>query len=770
MMARTGVGGHSGRSFKSRLLQAPVFAGTMLAAALPSVASAQTAPAPATTTQASDTADIVVTATKRSESVQDIPLSVTAISTATLERSGATSFDDYAAFAPNLSFGYSATGRQTSRNFALRGISGTDTSALYIGETPVDVSVDPRVIDLQRVEVLRGPQGSLFGARSMGGLVRLIPVDPDTTKFSGRAHVGYGAVNEGASDYRADATLNIPLSDKAAFRITGYYLHDGGFIDRLIDPDGSDIIQPTAASVPFTNGDERLHKNINSGDTYGVQAALKVELTDWLTITPRVMYQSASSDGPNYVDNSITNLVKVRQFDVSELGRDRWVLPSLEIEADVGIGTIVSSTSYYDRRTRDVEDSTRFIASRAGGRVRAAVAAPATTSATLADRRFTQETRFVSNFGGRFDLIAGVFYQHIDREADYPPESIVPVGSPLINIFGTGIAVGDSFFSLAQNTKSSEVGLFGEATYKITPKLKFTAGGRWYNVDTTNRRQDGGVLYTKLYGITPVAFSGSSNDSGFNPRFALTWEPAQSTTLYANVAKGFRPGAANLGASVCRANGFTNVPDVVKSDSLWNYELGIKNNLFGGRVTTDLSVYKIVWKNRRTTVVGDCGLGFGYADNVGEAQSEGFEFDLAATIVKGIKFQGDLGYTNSRITNNGGIAAVVVGSRLADVPYWNGSAALDFDHKFADGLTGYGRIDYRYVGPSTSAQRNPRPEYSLVNLRAGVKFDRFDIAVYATNLFDKRANLSDPPELSDSLNLIAVNRPRTIGVDLRTNF
>lgn len=710
--------------------------------------------------------EIIVTATKRAESIQDIPLSVTAISQDTLVRSGATSFENYATSVPNLSFGFSGSGRQVSRSFQIRGITGSGTSALYIGETPVPTSVDPRVIDLDRIEVLRGPQGSLFGARSMGGLVRLIPASPDPDEFAAKAHVGAANVNKGGWDYSADATVNLPLSPRAALRVTGYYLKEAGFIDRLVDPDASLLIQPTVASVGFANGNERLHKDINDGETYGIMAALTLKAGDALTLTPRVLYQRTKSDGPNFVDNNVNNLVKIRQFDVDESGKDKFWLASLEAELDVGPGRIVSSSSYFERDTLDIEDSTRFIASRLGGRVRAAVGAPSVTSQIQSEKRTTQELRFVSDFDGSIDLIAGVFYQKVKTDGGFPPQSIIPTGSPL-TLFG--LAVGDSFFSLRQTVNSNEYGVFGEATWEVVPTLKLTAGGRYFSVKSRNTRQDGGVLYTKLFGIQPTNFAGKTSDSGFNPRVALTWEPSRTTTVYLNAAKGFRPGAPNLGKAICTANGFMNVPDVVDADSLWNYEAGIKNRFLGGRISTDIAAYKIVWKNRRTTVVSDCGLGFGYADNVGEAQSEGFEFSFAATITDNVKIDGGVGYTNSRITDNGGLANVIVGTRLADVPKLSGGLALDVGQDFGS-ARGYGRIDIRYVGDSTSAQRNDRPEYALLNLRAGVQFNGFDVSVFANNVTDKRANLSDPPELSDSLNLIAINRPRTIGVDVRTRF
>ncbi len=291
--------------------------------------------------------EIIVTATKRAESIQDIPLSVTAIGQEELQLSGAVEFADYATAVPNLSFGFAGEGRQTSRQFQLRGISGANTTAFYINDTAVPITIDPRVIDISRIEVLRGPQGSLFGARSMGGLVRLVTNKPSTEEFSGSFHAGLAGVHEGGTDYQFDSTINVPLSDSAAFKVTGYYINDAGFIDRLVDPDASSII----ASGVGLNGDESTNRNVNQDETFGFAGSLLLRLSDNVSITPGILYQKTNSEGPAFVDDDIENFTKARQFDVEETGRDEWYLASLETEIYLEHGQIVNSTSYFDRET-----------------------------------------------------------------------------------------------------------------------------------------------------------------------------------------------------------------------------------------------------------------------------------------------------------------------------------------------------------------------------------------------------------------------------------
>lgn len=738
-------------------------------------AAAQTPPSTTPAADGSEIQVVTVTATKRLEQAKDVPMAVSAISGADLQASGAVAFTDYASKIPNLSFGYANAGRQGARLFQIRGIFGNDTSALYLGETSIPTSVDPRVMDVERIEVLRGPQGSLFGARSMGGLLKIVPNRPSTGQFSGSAHVGVGSTREGGTSYSLDTTLNIPLSQRAAMRVTAYHLDDAGWIDRLIDPDASLLAKPLATSPVSTSGDERLHKDVNHDKTSGVQVSGRLDVTDWLTISPRLMHQRTRSGGPPYVDNDVSNLVKVRQFDVSETGRDEWTLFNLEASASVGGGEFVSSTSHFKRETLDVEDGTPFMASRFGGRVRTAVDAPSSTALAGSEKITTQEFRWVSDDKSALQFIVGSFFQRTERDSAYL-DSIIPGRSPLIGLFGTTTAAGDQFFSLRTTSKTTEVALFGEANYKILPKLVLTAGGRYYDIKTDQTRLDGGVLFTKFGPIlagkafTLTPYAGTQKGSGFNPRVALSWEQSKELTWYANAAKGYRPGRVNDTKGACTALGVTGVKDSIEADTLWNYEGGAKASLMGGRVVMNVAVFQIDWKNRQTQV-GDCGgLGFGIRDNVGAAQSKGAEFDITMTLAGGFGLSAALGYTDARITNVGTATGVAVGDRLANAPRTNASVSMDYSQAIGGNRVGYVRLDSRFVGESISSQKAVRPQYTIFDLRGGVKMGGWDISLFIKNLRDVRANLSDAPELSDSLNLIGIERPRTVGLDVRTRF
>jgi outer membrane receptor protein involved in Fe transport len=692
-----------------------------------------------------------------------------------LQGAGILGFDDYAARVPNLSFHYSNTGRQIARSFQIRGIYGVDTSALYLGDTAIPTSVDPRVLDIERIEVQRGPQGALFGSRAMGGVVQLIPSQPKigTTASSGHAGLAWGA---GGSQVRTlDATLNRPLAETAAVRLTAYAIDEGGFIARRVDPDASDLIRSPGATG-FASGNEWSHARINRDRTVGGNLSLFVAPNETLSLQPRVIAQQTRSEGPPYVDNRVDNLVKLRQFDQAETGRDNWSLASLEVKADLAVGQVVSSTSYFRRDTVDVEDSTPYFASQLGGPVLTAVAAPSTTTSQNTDRRLTQEIRLLSPEGLNNTYIVGLFVQRISSSNTMPPESRFEAGSPGIGLFG--IQAGDSFYSLASTRRQTEWGLFGEWSHRLSPGLTVTAGGRAFEIQRRQTRAEAGVLFNKIAGISLSPYGGAHRDRGFNPRLALSWSRTTEHSLYAVASKGFRPGIVNDSKGACAALGRPDVPDSVAADSLWSHELGSKLALADGSFSLNMALFDVDWRGRQTQAF-DCKLGFGARANVGAARSQGFELEAQGQLNSELSANLALGYTNARITDAGGVVGVQVGDRLPNAPRVNAVVALEYSTPMTalanwGLLTGdqmiFAKADLRYVGESVSAQRLRRPAYSLLDLRLGLRRPAWDVSLAVKNAGDTRANLSDAPELSDALNLVAINRPRTIGLDLRVRY
>ena len=274
--------------------------------AVASLFGATTAVAQTATPASGQVEEIVVTATRRSESLQDVPMSITALNAATLEQRAVKSFIDYASQVPSLAFGSTGDGSATARTISIRGVSGDNTTGFYIDETPVPDSIDPRVIDVERIEVLRGPQGTLYGARSMGGTVRMITTQPDLNNFSGRVSANGRKTQEASNaDYGVDGAVNIPLIEGTmALRAVAFYQHDAGFFKRRFLTNASDVNNLAPNSNPTTLGNlpPTTIDDIGRDNSYGAAVSLGIKATGGFTITPRVMFQKSDTNGLLYAD------------------------------------------------------------------------------------------------------------------------------------------------------------------------------------------------------------------------------------------------------------------------------------------------------------------------------------------------------------------------------------------------------------------------------------------------------------------------------------
>src|SRR5512146_1026489 len=402
--------------------------------------------------------EVIVTAEKRSESEQTVPMSITTFGSAALEQKAITQFVDYATKVPNLAFAPTGDGVGTARTVSIRGISGDNVTGFYIDDTPLPDSIDPRVLDLDHIEVLRGPQGTLYGARSMGGTVRLITRQPDLSKFSATVHTGlFHTERTTRPDYTGDAIVNIPLvQGRIALRLTGFYDYEAGYFKRSYCTD------PATAGVtcfPLATTGRTTVDNVAATDTYGGSASLTVKPNDSLTITPRVMVQRVGYNGFPLADyNSMpgngvgfpapsgpytlptplnsTDFNQARFFNVPEGGTDWWNLYSVTLHWKSGLGELVSSTAYFDRTVDETEDQSEF--------VWAAITAGACDSPSpfcnppspgpieeiKSYQRFVEEVRFASSLPGPVQFVAGLFYS--DFHGRVPFASLYP-GSQVPN-------------------------------------------------------------------------------------------------------------------------------------------------------------------------------------------------------------------------------------------------------------------------------------------------------------------------------------------------
>lgn len=693
--------------------------------------------------------DIVVTANRREERIQSAPLSITAISAATIQRQGIEDIQDYGNRIPNLAFqAGDSTRTDLQTSVEIRGVSGGGTTGFYIDDSPLVANLNPRVIELDRIEVLRGPQGTLYGARSMGGTIRYITKQPDLDRFEGQAHLqGSWTAGSASPNEMADGVINIPVVPGVfAIRALAYVEHDAGWLDRA----------PLATSPsPFP-----VHKDFNDADYVGGQISGRISLADGrLTIAPRFLYQKTRRGGRSEADYSAGNTVNERLFDINESGGSDWKLGTLTIGYQLPFGDVTSATSWFDQHDEDLEDGSEFLNANYN---RNGPPVPGYLYAYGRSRIFSQELRFTSRLEGPLSFTGGLFFQRSKSLTAFPAQAMAPV-TPLL-------------FELDRPSTVTEAAIFGEANLKLADRLTVTAGVRHFNNKVKYASLSKGLLGdNRLY-------AGTQKESGFTPKFGIQYTLDDEHMLFANAAKGYRVGGVNsfaagrceagfaaIGVTEDQARGFN-------SDHLWSYEAGAKTSWFNRHLTVNATAFQIDWKDLQQRLgLGSCG--FSATINVGAARSRGGELEANWRISKLASLSLGGGYTDAIITDNGGLngtRAAKVGSKVQNVPKWTLNAGLDLDHDIA-GRPGFLHLDYAYVGDSHNARNTPRtrPSYSIINARLGLRIENVDLALYAKNLTNEAADLADVPPLIAQYAgrpRIAVNTPRTIGIDARVSF
>jgi len=769
--------------------------------------------------------EITVTAQKRSESQQNVPLSMTTFSSAALQEKSVNTFFDYATKVPNLAFAPTGDGVGTARTVSIRGVSGNNVTSFYIDDTPLPDSIDPRVLDIDHIEVLRGPQGTLYGARSMGGLVRIVTKEPDINNFSATVHGGVSdTARTDQPNYTGDAVVNIPLvEDHAALRVSAFYDEEAGYFKRSFCSNPAAAMAGTC--TPLATTGITTVDNVGAIDTYGGAASLTLKINDSLTITPRIMQQQADYNGFPMADyatdtaNGVgypvptppapavvpvpskmvpTSFTQARWFNVPEGGSDDWTLTSINVHWKTGIGELVSASSYFSRKVVETEDETDFvytaITAGAGGEPQ-----PSAITEVKDYQEFVQEVRFVSALQGPVQFVAGGFYSdthgRLPFAAYYPPATAPGLDATLLGPGGGELTPGypNTIFAQDFHTDIKEPAVFGEVTYQPIDPLKLTAGLRWYQVKTSS---EGYELGLATGGGPPVISApDTETESGVNPKFEADYHLTPDQMVYVNVAKGFRPGGIVPVVPSGEAGTATNCTAALKavdpnisiaqtrsfqSDSLWNYELGTKTEWLDHRLSVDAAAFYIKWNNIQQEILLSCG--FQYTANAGAAVSKGGELEIRARPTDPLEVSLGLGYQDAKITQTSIESPQAVGSPIYQVPDWTGNGAVSYTTQLTSGWKMVSGADYSYIGRSFSGNNDPedprlRPSYRLINARLAFTHDftygPMEFALVGKNLADEVANLGDSRSLAAETPgrpRLFVNQPRTIGVEFRQSF
>jgi outer membrane receptor protein involved in Fe transport len=766
--------------------------------------------------------EIVVTATLRDVNLSKVPLSVAAYSQETMDEQGVRRVDDIATKTPGVTLTRGDGRNAAAATISIRGIAstaGSATTGIYIDDTPIQIrSVGfsaynpfPAVFDLERIEVLRGPQGTLFGAGSEGGTLRFITPRPDLNDVRAYGRAELATTEGGSESYELGAAVSVPLvNDKLAFRASGYYRRDGGYLDR-VDFD-------RATRTPTTV----LDKNANSQDTLVFQGSLAFAPTETLTITPSVFFQKITNDESNTFWEALSDREE-SEFRtggaVPNTNRDRFVLPALNIELELGDVTLVSNTSYFDRKQSAVNDYTPFEAGIWAGNPFYPPGIEARAYQYNDQQNFTQEVRLQSSDAeARLSWVVGLFYSRAEQTAaqfvenEFLDDPVLlgrpafPGGPTLFSIIFGGVPLAEGRYTFVLDDVEAideQIAGFGQADFKLTDKLTLTGGIR---VAETRFSAD-----ARFYGpvVGPeVNDAGEQQESPITPKVGVSYQADSDNLFYASAAKGFRVGGYNPAVGVpCGTTagpnpipgtslgvlGLTNRPAFFDSDSVWSYEVGSKNRVLDRRLQVEASAFYIDWSNIQQTV-GLARCGFSFVENLGSATSKGFDLALQASITDDLTLGGAVGYTKAEFgetvfggpSRAPGVLPIVTAGDDIPLNPWTVYLNGQYDYDIA-GRRGYTRFDFQHLSRQSSPVpgTNPanggtdptipsRPSSTTLSLRTGIDLDTFDVSLFVNNVFNShprltRARTAGPPG-PNSLFTNTTLRPRTIGITLTGRY
>ncbi|MBL4767417.1 MAG: TonB-dependent receptor [Rhodobacteraceae bacterium] len=748
--------------------------------------------------------EIVITASKREQTLQEAGMAVTAIGAQDLERMGASGFADFAVRVPNLGFGNESDGRFNSNSPAIRGVFGDNTTGFYIDNVAMPASIQPRVIDVARIEVLRGPQGSLYGARSMGGTIRMITQQPDFDEASGSAHATLSTVKEGTVNWSIDSSLNIPIvDDKLAVRLTAYAGHNSGIYDRVYQPTW--VNAQTNETVENTAPAFDVNENVDSETYGGFQILAKAQIAENVTFTPKFMYQKIDADGLPFADVDPGNFTRNRFFDTEEPGSDRWYLASGTLNWDLDNGTIVSTTSYFNRYINEREEEHTFLHWLFNNVI--GIPIDPLESPLDENEKYTSlshETRYTSDFDGPFQVTAGVYYQRTKNHLKYDPAS-QQIGLNAVLGFPIAPAVTETFVDPSDGTlrtspffpsvsdlifitdnrfNTKEYAAFGEVTFDVSERISITAGGRYSKTET-----DAVIDSDGFANSGPTHAEGTTSDTRFNPKLLVQANISENLDTYISASKGYRIGGVNgaLPEDLCSAElddiagegfaahqAYRDAHRTFDSDSLWSYEAGFKSTFADNRVSLNGAAYFIKWDN--IIQQNRLGCGFQVKLNSGAAEIKGFELELMAAPIDGLTLTLALGYADAKITDKGSEGVAEVGDLIQGVPNWTVAASSEYIFPLSGDMEGILRGDFNHYGKSVSTnngEQRDRPAWTALNLRAGVIMEAWEITLFVDNVTNEHANMADSRSIAAETPgrpRIVTNRPRTIGIDVRTRF
>jgi iron complex outermembrane recepter protein len=714
--------------------------------------------------------EILVSATKRELPLQAVPISADVLTAGLMEKRGVKNVGDIAARTPGVEFdAVSSFGPGIRTNMSIRGVNsnvGTSTTGIYIDDAPIQArnynfgNPYPVTFDLARVEVLRGPQGTLFGAGAEGGAIRFIRREPSLSKLTGLVQLEAAQTQYGQIGYEAGAAVDGPLvPDVIGVRASGWYRADVGYVDR---------VDPFTGSTVDGNANRSVSKSATTALTYAptrdlqATAALTYQAID-LHDSP-VFYTDLSRPADGVLRNG-----KLLQ----QSATDHFYLASVKFADHLAFADLTAVISYFDREAGGVADSTNFagsvffrgFGSALGSSFPISYANAVPTTLGLEHTVLSAEARLASaDSNARLTWLAGVFYSRASEEDTQT--TIAPAVSSQASLYTDEV-----------NT-DTQLAAFGQADFKVGERLKITAGLRIAETKNDYTQRAGGYAYNGA-----AYFSGSAADElPVTPRFGLSYQSAAADLYYVTVSKGYRIGGVNVASA---ADCLESIPNSYSSDSLWSYELGAKKALAGGAVQIDASVFHIDWRNvQQSGIIASCG--FSYVVNSGSVISNGFDLAMQAQATDRLRVALAMGYTdayfNSTVTRRG-LVIVDKGTAVGGLPRvpapWTVRASAEYRVLIAGQFVGHMSAEDVFhshnSGPFTEADPTssnywpslrPDPSTNMLNLRAGLSLAKFAVTLFINNALNSQPamqRLSDVP--ASKLYYASTFQPRTFGLN-----
>jgi outer membrane receptor protein involved in Fe transport len=758
--------------------------------------------------------EVVVTAQKRTSTVQDTPISIAAVTGADLQARGITSFASLAQATPGVSL---KSEGPSQTEIEMRGMTSSGgnsaTVGFYLDDVPLSgpasaqnghVVIDPALYDLSRIEVLRGPQGTLFGSGSMGGTVRLITNQPDLTEFHASAQSILSGTDGGGLNHNDNFMVNFPLiNDTLALRLVGTENYTSGWINRIVaNPfprvDATGAIRGDVQSAPVTAD----YKGSNAYHLYSARATLLWKPSDDLTITPSMFYETSRQSGVSAYDSApgIQN-AHYQPFDIAEPLTDEITVSSLNVSYTLDPFDITSVSAYWTRRSTQIQDASEEFNNPNTAATYASnyglpppgYYGPTGTGEAYGyendpSKQFSEELRFTSKDTGAFTWVGGAYYSHFYSLWTF--NGTTPTYGTYMDLGTFAPATTPHWFDANSPTTLNQYAIFGNATYAFTSQLKGDVGVRVNKYDYKFSSCISG--WGSGFGAAKPSCSGliTQNSTSVDPKFNLAYDFDRDLMVYGTVSNGFRPGG---GDAVYPTTGAVwgpafaayhypggKWPTSYSPDKVWSYEIGEKARFLDRRLTVNASVYYEDWQNIQLEAYPNV-----WALNINgkHATIYGTEFDVVAVLGAGFNLEVTAGYLQETL-DPGPFWQIVPKNKLPEVAPVTADGILSYLKPLTDKYSFTGRVETSYTGAryslefpygfSTNGEYQQLPGYALTNLRAGIQSgDGWSATLFVNNAFNKHAqleNLFQLLEATTSFNRVVTNQPLTAGVDLNYHF